>query len=223
MKVLLIDDHNMLRESLVLALKKECPDFDFLQASTGDEAKEILVKNDDCQMLLLDLQVGKENGLFILSELRAVRPEIKTLVCSAFSEPLTVENAINAKVQGYITKTADLSEIALAVKMVASGREYFCTEALNVMKANVNASKIANGLIDATDATIKLFANYKKLSPTEKKIFEFLARGLSVKEIAQKLGKSIKTVENQRTAVYEKMELHGMRELAEGARMLGYY
>ena len=223
MKILLIDDHNMLRESLVLSLKKECPDFDFLQASTGDEAKEILVKNDDCQMLLLDLQVGKENGLFILSELRAVRPEIKTLVCSAFSEPLTVENAINAKVQGYITKTADLSEIALAVKMVASGREYFCTEALNVMKANVNASKIANGLIDATDATIKLFANYKKLSPTEKKIFEFLARGLSVKEIAQKLGKSIKTVENQRTAVYEKMELHGMRELAEGARMLGYY
>ncbi len=47
MKVLLIDDHNMIRESLVLALKKECPDFDFLQASTGDEAKEILVKNDD--------------------------------------------------------------------------------------------------------------------------------------------------------------------------------
>ena len=85
MKVLLIDDHNMLRESLVLALKKECPDFDFLQASTGDEAKEILVKNDDCRMIVLDLQVGKENGLFILSELRTVRPEIKTLVCSAFS------------------------------------------------------------------------------------------------------------------------------------------
>ena len=223
MKVLLIDDHNMLRESLVLALKKECPDFDFLQASTGDEAKEILVKNDDCRMIVLDLQVGKENGLFILSELRAVRPEIKTLVCSAFSEPLTVENAISAKVQGYITKTSDLSEIALAVKMVASGKEYFCTEALNVMKANVNASKIASGLLDSPDRTTRLFASYKKLSPKEKEIFGLLAQGFSVSEIAQKLGKSIKTIENQRTAVYEKMELHGMGDLAEGARMLGYY
>ena len=223
MKVLLIDDHNMLRESLVLALKKECPDFVFLQASTGDEAKEILVKNDDCKMIVLDLQVGKENGLFILSELRAVRSEIKTLVCSAFSEPLTVENAISAKVQGYITKTSDLPEITLAVKMVADGKEYFCTQALSVMKATANASKIANGLVDAPDCTTKIFASYKKLSPKEKEIFEFLAQGLSVKEISKKLGKSEKTVENQRTAVYEKMELHGMGDLAEGARMLGYY
>ena len=63
--------------------------------------------------------------------LRTLRPEIKALVCSAFYEPLTVENAINAKVQGFITKTSDLSEIALAVKMVASGKGYFCTEVLN--------------------------------------------------------------------------------------------
>ena len=116
-----------------------------------------------------------------------------------------------------------LLEIALAVKMVASGKEYFCTEALNVMKANVNASKIASGLLDSPDRTTRLFASYKKLSPKEKEIFEFLAQGFSVSEIAQKLGKSIKTVENQRTAVYEKMELHGMGDLAEGARMLGYY
>ena len=91
------------------------------------------------------------------------------------------------------------------------------------MKANVNASKIASGLLDSPDRTTRLFASYKKLSPKEKEIFEFLAQGFSVSEIAQKLGKSIKTVENQRTAVYEKMELHGMGDLAEGARMLGYY
>ena len=69
MKILLIDDHNMLRESLVLALKKECLDFEFLQAGNGNEAKKILEKNADCKMIVLDLQVGKEKGLSILSEL----------------------------------------------------------------------------------------------------------------------------------------------------------
>ena len=211
----------MLRESLVLALKKECPDFDFLQAASGDEAKKILAKNADCQMLVLDLQVGKEKGLFILSELRAIRPEIKTLVCSAFYEPLTVENAINAKVQGYITKTADLSEIALAVKMVAGGKEYFCSEALNVMKANVNASKIASGLMDSPDRTTKLFADFKKLSPTERKIFELLAKGHSASEIANMRGKSPKTIENQRTAIYDNLGIHNMGELAAAAKALG--
>ena len=107
--------------------------------------------------------------------------------------------------------------------MVADGKEYFCTQALSVMKATANASKIANGLVDAPDCTTKIFASYKKLSPKEKEIFEFLAQGLSVKEISKKLGKSEKTVENQRTAVYEKMELHGMGELKEAAKMLGYY
>nr|WP_318682201.1 helix-turn-helix transcriptional regulator [uncultured Treponema sp.] len=91
------------------------------------------------------------------------------------------------------------------------------------MKANVNASKIASGLLDSPDRTTRLFASYKKLSPKEKEIFGLLAQGFSVSEIARKLGKSIKTVENQRTAVYEKMELHGIRDLAEGARILGYY
>ncbi|MBR1722969.1 MAG: response regulator transcription factor [Treponema sp.] len=139
-----VREDNMLRESLVLALKKECPDFDFLQASTGEEAKKILTNSADCHMILLDLQVGKENGFSILSEIRKIRPEITCLVCSAFYEPLTVKNAINAKVQGYITKTSGLNEIAFAVKKFSRGEEYFCTEALSIMKADVNASKIAS-------------------------------------------------------------------------------
>ena len=111
--------------------------------------------------------------------------------------------------------------LVLAVKMVAGGKEYFCTEALNVMKANINASKIASGLMDSSDRTTKLFADYKKLSPTEIKIFELLAKGHSTSEIANMRGKSTKTIENQRTAIYDNLGIHNMGELVAAAKALG--
>ncbi len=66
MKVLFIDDHNMLRESLSLALQNQIMDFEFLQASSGKEAEAALLKNADCSVLLLDLRIGNENGLSLL-------------------------------------------------------------------------------------------------------------------------------------------------------------
>ncbi len=136
MKVLFIDDHNMLRESLSLALQNQIMDFEFLQASSGKEAEAALLKNADCSVLLLDLRIGNENGLSLLAGLRKIRSDIRTLVCTAFCEPLVVENAMKMNIQGFISKTSDLSEIATALRTVAQGKEYFCAEVVSVMKAN---------------------------------------------------------------------------------------
>lgn len=219
MKVLFIDDHNMMRESLSLALQNECMNFEFLQASSGKEAEAALLKNADCTVLLLDLQIGRENGLSILANLRKIRGDIRTLVCTAFCEPLVVENAIKMNVQGFISKTSDLSEIATALKTVAEGKEYFCAEAVSVMKTNY--AKIANGLSDSSDRTTELFAKYKTLSKKEREIFELLSKRIDPTEIAAKLGKSIKTVENQRTAIYAKMNIHDRLDIVEAGKILG--
>ena len=214
MKILFVDDHSGLRESLSLALQSKMKDFNFMQAGSGNEAKKLLLKNKDCSVLLLDLQLGMENGLSILCELPTICPKIKTLVCTAFYEPLKIETALKLNVQGFITKTADLKEIAAALETVANGNEYFCKEALSVMKSNFkNESGDSN--------TESLFARYKTLSPKEKEIFENLAAGLDVFQIAQRLGKSVKTVENQRTAVYAKMDIHDRFEAVEASRKLG--
>ena len=173
MKILFVDDHSGLRESLSLALQSKMKDFNFMQAGSGNEAKKLLLKNKDCSVLLLDLQVGMENGLSILCELRTICPKIKTLVCTAFYEPLKIETALKLNVQGFITNTESL------------------------------------------------FARYKTLSPKEKEIFENLTAGLDVFQIAQRLGKSVKTVENQRTAVYAKMDIHDRFGAVEAGRKLG--
>ena len=219
MKVLFIDDHNMLRESLSLALQNQIMDFEFLQASSGKEAEAALLKNVDCSVLLLDLRIGNENGLSLLAGLRKIRDDIRTLVCTAFCEPLVVENAMKMNIQGFISKTSDLSEIATALRTVAQGKEYFCAEVVSVMKANY--AKIATGLADSSDRTTELFAKYKTLSKKEREIFELLSKKIDPADIAAKLGKSIKTVENQRTAIYAKMNIHDRLEIVEAGKILG--
>lgn len=213
-KILFIDDHTGLRESLAIALKNENPDFDFLQANCSAVAKKILLQNKDCSTLLLDLQVGIENGLSVLEDLRKVNPKIKTLVCTAFYEPLKIEAALKKAVQGFITKTSDIKEIETALKAVVAGKEYFCTEALSVMKSSFSDES-------DDDNTASLFARYKTLSAKEKEIFDLLAKGLSISAIAETLGKKVKTAENQRTVVYSKMNIHDRLEAVEVGKKLG--
>lgn len=218
-KILFVDDHTCFRESFVLALKKECPAFEFLEAGNGDSARKMLMQNTDCSILLLDLQVGTENGLAILTDLQNIQPDIRVLICTAFFEPLTIENVLKRNVQGFITKTSGLSEIVSALKTVAEGKEYFCSEALTVMKASV--SRIPHGSDSAHDNTMELFSRYRTLTLKEKEIFEHLAEGLDAVQIAEKLGKSVKTVENQRSAVYVKMGIHDRLGAVDAGKLLG--
>lgn len=219
MKVLIIDDHKLLLETLILVLKKQINDIELFSASCVDEAKKILIENKDCSVLILDIQIGNENGLELLRELRKISPNIKTLICTAFYEPLIIENAIKMNVQGFITKTSELQEIILALNTVVRGEEYFCSQAQKIMKKNL--LKIAYGYNDSSDYTTELFSKYKTLSIKEREIFELLSKKMNINDIAKQLGKSIKTVENQRTAIYSKMNIHDRLDVVEAAKILG--
>lgn len=84
MKVLIIDDHKLLLETLILVLKKQINDIELFSASCVDEAKKILIENKDCSVLILDIQIGNENGLELLRELRKISPNIKTSYLYSF-------------------------------------------------------------------------------------------------------------------------------------------
>ncbi|MBP3710412.1 MAG: response regulator transcription factor [Treponema sp.] len=224
-KVLVIDDHPGLRQSLVSALEKQTSGFAFLQAKDGTEAQSLLAQNADCRMLLLDVKLGVENGLAVLSELRQLRPDVRVLVYSAFAEPLQIVDAIRAGVQGYITKTAELSEIVEAVRAVADGKPSFCHEAQAVMQAMTDESMFNGGTAYSTSDderhTLELFRRYRTLTPKEQQVFLLLARKYDVPDIAAALQKSVKTVENQRSAVYAKLGIHDRLGAVEAARVLG--
>lgn len=223
-KILILDDHSALRESLAQTLQAQCADFYFLHAQNGNEAKNVLSQNADCSTLLLDIQLENENGLSLLPALRKIQPNLRVLVYSAFAQALQIEAAIKAGVQGFVSKTSTMDELVSAVKAVANGNQAFSKDAQNVMQmllSGANAStNVENSETNATD-TMELFRRYKTLSEKEQEIFSLIAKHLEIPEIAAQLGKSVKTVENQRTAIYTKMNVHDRLGLVEVAQKLG--
>ncbi len=229
-KILILDDHSALRESLAQTLKVQCADFYFLHAQNGSEAKTVLSQNADCSVLLLDIQLENENGLSLLPQLRKIQPNLNVLVYSAFAQSLQIEAAIKAGVQGFVSKTSGMDELVSAVKAVASGNQAFSKEAQNVMKVLLSGTNCENGENNADSATnkngttdtLELFRRYKTLSEKEQEVFSLIAKHLEIPEIAAQLGKSVKTVENQRTAIYTKMNVHDRLGLVEVAQKLGF-
>lgn len=233
-KILILDDHSALRESLAQTLKVQCADFLFLHAQNGSEAKTVLSQNADCSVLLLDIQLENENGLSLLPSLRKIQPALRVLVYSAFAQTLQIEAAIKAGVQGFVSKTSGMDELVSAVKSVASGNQAFSKEAQNVMQVLLSGTNCENGENNADSAaenaitkngttdTLELFRRYKTLSEKEQEVFSLIAQHLEIPEIATKLGKSVKTVENQRTAIYTKMNVHDRLGLVEAAQKLGF-
>lgn len=223
-KILILDDHSALRESLAQALQAQCADFYFLHAKNGNEAETVLLQNADCSTLLLDIQLENENGLSLLPALRKIQPALRVLVYSAFAQTLQIEAAIKAGVQGFVSKTSGMDELFSALKAVASGNQAFSKDAQNVMQmllSGANAStNVENDETNTTD-TMELFRRYKTLSEKEQEVFSLIAKHLEIPEIAAQLGKSVKTVENQRTAIYTKMNVHDRLGCVEAAQKLG--
>lgn len=219
-KILILDDHSALRESLAQTLQAHCADFYFLHAQNGNEAKTVLAQNADCSTLLLDIQLENENGLSLLPTLRKIQPDLRVLVYSAFAQTLQIEAAIKAGVQGFVSKTSGMDELVSAVKAVANGNQAFSKDAQNVMQMLLSGTNVENSETNSTD-TMELFRRYKTLSEKEQEVFSLIAKHLEIPEIAAQLGKSVKTVENQRTAIYTKMNVHDRLGLVEAAQKLG--
>lgn len=223
-RILILDDHSALRESLAQTLKAQCADFYFLHAKNGREAEAVLSQNADCSTLLLDIKLDSENGLSLLPALRKIQPALRVLVYSAFAQTLQIEAAIKAGVQGFIPKTSSVQEIVSALKAVSGGNQAFSKDAQNVMKmllSGENRGNTANSETDTND-TMELFRRYKTLSEKEQEVFLLIAEHLEIPEIAKQLKKSVKTVENQRTAIYTKMNVHDRLGCVEAAQKLGF-
>jgi len=219
LKILFIDDHPGLRDGLAYLLSQKNPDFKFITARTGEEALQKLSEDEEIQTVILDLNLDGTNGLSLLPKLRENRPSIKVLVYTMYSDPLHIEAAIKADIQGYVTKDIDIEEFEKAIESISKGNNYYNKAASSVIhsllfKGNRNSAEIE-------DKASLCFQNYKTLTKKEQETFLFLAQKMETFEIAEKLGKSEKTVINQRAIIYQKMNLKDRLELVEAAKLLG--
>lgn len=218
LKILFIDDHVGLRDGMTQMLKIKNPSFDITGASNFEDAINTLKENGDIQIVVLDLNLDGQSGLELIPELRKIKPEILILIYTMFNDVIHVENSLLNGIQGYITKDATIDELETAITTVAKGNSYFNKAATNLMQTLLKKNGRAH---DITNDLSYLFDNYKELSKKEREIFILLSKDMDISDIAKKLGKSEKTVINQRTAVYSKLDIKDRHDLFEKAKLLG--
>jgi two-component system invasion response regulator UvrY len=197
-RILLVDDHVMFREGLkqILARRSDIKVVD--EAGSGQEALDKILRHK-LDVVLLDISLPGKSGPELLKEIKKGKPELAVLVLSMHPEDQYAVRMMKAGALGYITKESAPEELIFAIRKVASGGRYI-------------SPKLANELAVALDTnTPKL--PHQLLSNREFQVMRMLASGKSLKEIADEMMISEKTVTTYRARILEKMKLHNNVEL----------
>lgn len=218
LKILFVDDHVGLRDGMTQMLKNKDSSFDFVCARDYESALETLKENRSIKIVILDLNLDGRSGLELIPELKKLSSDISILIYTMFNDVIHVENSLLNGVQGYITKDATIDELATAIITVANGNSYYNKAATELMQSLLVKQGREH---DITNDLSYLFDNYKSLSKKEREVFILLSQDMHVADIAKKLGKSEKTVINQRTEVYSKLDIKDRHDLLEKAKLLG--
>lgn len=203
MKILIADDHAIVRSGLRHTLELEFPDVVIGEAATGAELLE-KAKAAPWDVVILDVALGSENGLDTLPLLKAACPRLPVIVLSMYGERQFVVRALTEGASAYLTKEqAAEEELFKAIRTVCAGRRYL---------GQALAGQLADHL--ARDHGGK---PHEALSSRELEVFLLLAAARSVSEIAERLRLSVKTVSTYRTRILEKMSLASNAEIIQYA------
>ena len=196
-RILIVDDHEVLREGVKRIFDKQAGAITFGEASSGPEALR-LVREKDWDIVVLDLSLTGQNGLEVLKELKQIRPRLPVLILSMHTEVQFARRAFKAGASGYITKDSPRSELTKAInKVIDEGR--YISQAL--------AEKL---VVDIGRDTDRL--PHETLSDREFEVMRLIASGKTAGEIAKLLSLSDSTISTYRARILEKM---GMKTNAE--------
>lgn len=222
LKILFLDDHEGLRDGIGFLLSKENENIDFCYASNIEESLSLLQNNPDISLAIVDLNLDGEDGLKSIEQLRKIKENLPVIIYTMYSDPIHIENALKADVQGYITKNSKTEELLKGIELVATGSNFYNAAASKILQTMISGNNKTNTKEnkDKNDSAI-LFVKYKALTKSEQKVFYLLAQKKEPEEVAKTLGKSIKTVINQRSIIYQKLNISDRLDLIEYAEKLG--
>lgn len=209
-KVLIVDDHALVREGITAFLKL-CDDIEVIgEASDGIAAIEE-AKRSNPDVLLIDIAMPKLGGLEATIELKKMIPDIKILVLTQYDDKEYVSRFLKAGVSGYILKQAVGSDLISAIRAVHRGEVY--------LYSSVAAEVVANYLGKEKKHSLK--DPYEKLTDREKQVLKLLAEGHTHKEIAGMLNISNKTAIAHHSNISEKLDIHNRSALVKFAIQKG--
>jgi DNA-binding NarL/FixJ family response regulator len=207
-RVLVADDHTMIRQGLV-SLLKSSPEFEVVgEAADGNEAVEkVLEARPD--VAVLDLSMPRLGGLEAALRIRKARPKTRVLVLTMHDDEEYVLRTVRAGASGYVVKDGAASELLAAIRAVSAGQGYFGPQAARAL-----ASRYEQGRERPDDP-------YERLTPREREVFQLLVEGRTNAEVAEVLFISPKTVDNHRTRLMERLGVHSAAELVRFAARRG--
>jgi two-component system invasion response regulator UvrY len=193
-RILLVDDHAVVRQGLEQILGGALAGAVFGHAASGEEAVR-MAESAEWDLVILDISLPGKSGLDVLKELRRARPTLPVLVLSMHPEEQFGMRVLRAGAAGYVAKRTAVADLVAAVRNVVAGRRY-----------------ISPGLAERLAGEIGLApgrAPHELLSDREFQVFQLLASGKTVTASAEALGLSVPTVSTYRARILEKM---GMKE-----------
>jgi DNA-binding NarL/FixJ family response regulator len=202
-RILLVDDHPMVRERLAEIINREA---DLIVSGEAEDRQEaidaILAKPPD--LVIVDLTLKNSDGLELIKDIRTRWPRMRMLVVSMHDESLYAERVIRAGAMGYITKQEATRNILLAIRRVLSGTIY-----LNEKIANRILTRLTHHADPITATPAELLAD------REFQVFELTGHGLNTHQIADRLNVAVKTVETYRARIKEKLKLKDPSDLLQ--------
>jgi DNA-binding NarL/FixJ family response regulator len=202
-RVLVADDHGVVRQGLVRLLEADPEIKVCAEASDGDEALRLL-ERERPDVVILDIGMPKLGGLEALGRLRAAHPGVKAILLSMHGDPPFVQSAVALGAEGYVLKNGPVTEVVEAVHAVMRGGSYF-------------SPPVAKEIVDQLRTPQRGSDPFSLLSNREREVLKLIAEGLSAKEIASRLDISAKTVEAHRTSLMRKLGLRKATELVRYA------
>lgn len=191
-KVLIVDDHAVVRQGLKQIIT-DVPDMTVVgEAIDGVEALG-KVQTEECDVLVLDITLPDRSGLDILKDVRVVRPKLPVLILSMHAEEQFAVRLLRAGASGYLNKESAPDELVKAIYKVVDGGKYI-------------SATLAERLAFEIEGEVNKLP-HETLSDREFQVMGLLAAGKTVKEIAEALSLSAKTVSTYRTRILTKMNL----------------
>lgn len=198
-KLLIVDDHPIVRRGLAELLSREL-EFEVREGAdnVADALKEVESYLPD--LVVVDMSLSDSSGIELLAEIKARWPKVKTLVWSMFDEKMFAERALQAGAMGYVNKKEPIANMVQAVRQVLRGEVFL-------------SPQMTSRLLHRACGGVSEGDPIQRLSNRELEVFQMLGNGMTTKQIGRKLDLSPKTVEAHRENIKAKLDLKNAAEL----------
>jgi two-component system invasion response regulator UvrY len=197
-KILLADDHSVIRHGIIKSLTENFPEAEYFEASNAAEILQHLQKTR-FNLIILDISMPGRNGLDILKDIKSNYPDIPVIIFSMYPEDQFAVRSIKEGASAYLTKDIPVAKLVDAIKRISKGEKYLTPSVVELI-----TKELRNG----HDKPL-----HETLSDREFQVFLLISSGKNVSAIAQELSLSVKTISVYRSIILKKMNLKNNAEI----------